>query len=199
VVPRDEGGNGGGGATGDVWVGDGGVVVERRRGRVGSGCGCSGYGREWESVEEGEGGVKLDNQFEWDLENENALPEEFAEGYTQDLGLNGEFRWVICFRRYTGQRLTVGLGLLLHNSIREQVQTYQKSLFLVGHPSDGTAVLNDDLRLSFLPSLTSAARPVDQVQLFTSLLNYLSDGKIEKNKKDREQDMTKQRKRNTHG
>lgn len=85
------------------------------------------------------------------------------------------------------------------HSIREQVQTYQKSLFLVGHPSDGTAVLDDDLRLSFLPSLTSAARPVDQVQSFTPLLNYLSDGEIEKNEKDREKDMTKRRKRNTRG
>jgi hypothetical protein len=50
--------------------------------------------------------MKLDDQFEWDLENENASPEEFAEVYAQDLGLNGEFRWVIHFGIYMGQRLT---------------------------------------------------------------------------------------------
>lgn len=36
--------------------------------------------------------MKLDDQFEWDLENENASPEDFAEIYAQELGLNGEFR-----------------------------------------------------------------------------------------------------------
>jgi SWI/SNF-related matrix-associated actin-dependent regulator of chromatin subfamily B member 1 len=44
--------------------------------------------------------MKLDDQFEWDLDNEDASPEEFAEVYTQELGLNGEFRWVLlprCF------------------------------------------------------------------------------------------------------
>ncbi|RDB23387.1 SWI/SNF chromatin-remodeling complex subunit snf5 [Hypsizygus marmoreus] len=127
------------------------------------------------------GSMKLDDQFEWDLDNENASPEEFAEVYTKDLGLNGEFRTAIA------------------HSIREQVQTYQKSLFLVGHPSDGSVVQDDDLRLSFLPSLSSAARPTDQVQSYTPLLNYLSDGEIEKNEKDRDKDMNKRRKRNTRG
>jgi SWI/SNF-related matrix-associated actin-dependent regulator of chromatin subfamily B protein 1 len=37
--------------------------------------------------------MKLDDQFEWDLDNEDASPEDFAEVYTQELGLNGEFRW----------------------------------------------------------------------------------------------------------
>ena len=49
------------------------------------------------------------------------------------------------------------------HSIREQVQIYQKSLFLVGHPSDGSAVQDDDLRMSLLPSLTTGARAIDQV------------------------------------
>lgn len=94
---------------------------------------------------------------------------------------------------YTFERTAIA------HSIREQVQTYQKSLFLVGHTSDGALVPDDDLRMSFLPSLSSGARPMDQVQSFTPLLNYLSDGEIEKNEKDRDKDINKRRKRNTRG
>lgn len=85
------------------------------------------------------------------------------------------------------------------HSIREQVQMYQKSLFLVGHPSDGSAVQDEDLRLSFLPSLSSGARSIDQVGSFTPLLNYLSDGDMERNEKEREKELNKRRKRNTRG
>ncbi|KAF8639180.1 hypothetical protein AX17_001667 [Amanita inopinata Kibby_2008] len=127
------------------------------------------------------GSMKLDDQFEWDLDNPNASPEEFAEIYAQDLGLGGEFKTAMA------------------HCIREQVQAYQKSLFLVGHPSDGSAVQDEDLRLSFLPTLTSGARSTDQIQSFTPLLNYLSDGEIERSEKEREKDMTKRRKRNTRG
>ena len=87
----------------------------------------------------------------------------------------------------------------ISHSIREQVQTYQKSLFLVGHPSDGSIVQDEDLKLSFLPSLTSGARPVAEVQLFTPLLNYLSDGELERTEKERDKDLNKRRKRNTRG
>ena len=87
----------------------------------------------------------------------------------------------------------------ISHSIREQVQTYQKSLFLVGHPSDGSIVQDEDLKLSFLPSLTSGARPVAEVQMFTPLLNYLSDGEVERTEKERDKDLNKRRKRNTRG
>ena len=53
--------------------------------------------------------------------------------------------------------------------------------------------------MSFLPSLTSAARTMDQVKSFTPILNYLSDGEIERNEKEREKELTKRRKRNTRG
>ena len=33
--------------------------------------------------------MKLDDQFEWDLDYEAVISEEFAEVYVQDLGLNG--------------------------------------------------------------------------------------------------------------
>ncbi|KAG9226723.1 hypothetical protein CCMSSC00406_0008423 [Pleurotus cornucopiae] len=127
------------------------------------------------------GSIKLDDQFEWDLDNTDASPEEFAEVYARELGLVGEFKTAIA------------------HSIREQVQAYQKSLFLIGHPSDGALVQDDDLRMSFLPSLTSGARSISEVQAFTPLLNYLSDGEIEKNEKERDKDMNKRRKRATRG
>lgn len=94
---------------------------------------------------------------------------------------------------------TWGCRTAIAHSIREQVQTYQKSLFLVGHPSDGSAVQDEDLRSAFLPSLNSATRPADQVPSFTPLLNYLSDGEIERNEKERDKDMNRRRKRNTRG
>ncbi|KAF9078558.1 hypothetical protein BDP27DRAFT_16591 [Rhodocollybia butyracea] len=124
------------------------------------------------------GSMKLDDQFEWDIDNVKASPEHFAEVYTQDLGLSGEFRTAIA------------------HSIREQIQTYQKSLFLVGRPSDGSTIQDEELRSAFLPSLVEGARAMDQVQSFTPLLNYLSDGEIEK---ERDKDITRRRKRNTRG
>ena len=38
------------------------------------------------------GSYKLEDQFEWDLENVDPTPEQFAEIYCQDLGLSGEFK-----------------------------------------------------------------------------------------------------------
>jgi SWI/SNF-related matrix-associated actin-dependent regulator of chromatin subfamily B member 1 len=35
--------------------------------------------------------MKLDDQFEWDLDNEITTPEQFAEVYSKELGLGGEF------------------------------------------------------------------------------------------------------------
>lgn len=40
---------------------------------------------------------------------------------------------------------------------------------------------------------------MDQVQFFTPLLNYLSDGEIERNEKERDKDVNRRRKRNTRG
>ncbi|KAH6910743.1 hypothetical protein BKA70DRAFT_1271401 [Coprinopsis sp. MPI-PUGE-AT-0042] len=127
------------------------------------------------------GSMKLDDQFEWDLENNEVTPEEFADVYAKDLGLTGEFKTAIA------------------HSIREQVQTYQKSLFLVGHLSDGTLVQDDELRQAFLPSLVSGARIPAEVSLYTPTLNYLSDGEIERTEKERDKDLNKRRKRNTRG
>ena len=151
------------------------------------------------------GSIKLDDQFKWDLDNPTSLPEEFAEVYTQELGLGGEFKYVAASAliAFVNRRLMPICDLSLRNaiahSVREQVQTYQKFLFLVGHPSDGTAVQDDDLKQSFLPSLTSGPRPVGDVGMFTPLLNYLSDGDLERTEKERDKDLNKRRKRNTRG
>ncbi|KAH8112333.1 hypothetical protein DFH11DRAFT_484764 [Phellopilus nigrolimitatus] len=127
------------------------------------------------------GEMKLDDQFEWDIENAEPTPEQFAEIYSSDLGLAGEFKTAIA------------------HSIREQVSTYQKSLFLVGHPSDGSAVQDDDLRMSFLPSVAPVARSVDQTQSCQPIINYLSDGELDRLDKEREKEANKRRKRNTRG
>lgn len=76
---------------------------------------------------------------------------------------------------------------------------YQKSLFLVGHPSDGTPIQDEELRQAFLPSLAAGARPMDQVQAYTPLLNSVSDSDIERSEKEREKEMNKRRKRNQRG
>src|ERR1700728_2521099 len=68
--------------------------------------------------------------------------------------------------------------------IREQDQAYEKSLFLISHPTHGAAIQDDALRASFVPSLTSGARAVDQVQSFTPFLSGLSDGELERHEKD---------------
>jgi SWI/SNF-related matrix-associated actin-dependent regulator of chromatin subfamily B member 1 len=36
--------------------------------------------------------MSLNDHFEWDLNNEDASPEQFAEVYARDLGLGGEFK-----------------------------------------------------------------------------------------------------------
>jgi len=36
--------------------------------------------------------VKLDDQFEWDIEDSAVSPEQFAEVYARELGLGGEFK-----------------------------------------------------------------------------------------------------------
>ncbi|KAJ6497699.1 SNF5-domain-containing protein [Mycena sanguinolenta] len=127
------------------------------------------------------GSIKLDDQFEWDLDSDDASPEDFAENYARELGLGGEFKTAII------------------HSIREQVHAYQKCLYLVGHTMDGTPVEDDDLRNSFLPSLSTGARAMDQVQSFTPLLNYLSDGELERHEKERDKEFNKRRKKGRGG
>ncbi|KDQ13789.1 hypothetical protein BOTBODRAFT_110948, partial [Botryobasidium botryosum FD-172 SS1] len=126
------------------------------------------------------GSMSLVDQFEWDVNDPNNSPEGFAEVYAADLGLSGEFKTAIA------------------HDIREQVQLYHKSLFLVGHPFDGTPVLDDDLRMAFLAPVTSVTRTVDEAQAFTPLLNILTEAEMERIEKEREKEL-KRKKRQTRG
>lgn len=56
--------------------------------------------------------MKLDDQFEWDLENQDASSEQFAEVYANELGLGGEFKWARVFKEYE-RGTDACLGLLL--------------------------------------------------------------------------------------
>lgn len=42
--------------------------------------------------------MKLDDQFEWDIENPKLTSEQFIEIYNSDLGVAGEFKYV--FRKH---------------------------------------------------------------------------------------------------
>lgn len=145
------------------------------------------------------GHVHLEDQFEWELGNVVIEPEWFAEVYATELGLPGEFKYVYLFFSCLSLRLTRPRRTAIAHSIREQTQTYQKSLFTIGHPSDGTTIQDEELRLSFLPSLHAATRPPDQVGSFMPLLNYLSDGEIERTEREREKEMARRRKRAARG
>lgn len=129
------------------------------------------------------GSIRLEDQFEWDLSNvDGSAPERFAEVYCVELGLNGDFKTAIA------------------HCIREQAHMYQKSLFILGHPSESLGFQDEDLRASFLPSLNvTAARSLDQVPSFTPVLNYLSDGELERNEKEREKDLARRRRKGNRG
>ncbi|PVF95056.1 hypothetical protein CPB86DRAFT_817517 [Serendipita vermifera] len=105
---------------------------------------------------------RLEDNFEWDISEPQNSPEQFAECYCAELGLTGEFKTAIA------------------HSIREQVQVYEKSLFLVGHPMDGSTIQDEELRLAFLPSLNSCIRPLDQVGTYTPQLNFFNESELEK-------------------
>jgi SWI/SNF-related matrix-associated actin-dependent regulator of chromatin subfamily B member 1 len=60
-------------------------------------------------------------------------------------------------------------------------------------------VQDDDLRLSLLPSLSTGARSMDQVVAFTPRLDYLSDGELERNEKEREKELNRRRRKTTRG
>lgn len=85
------------------------------------------------------------------------------------------------------------------HSIREQASVYQKSLFLVGHPFDGTPVADDELRTTLLPPIDHSFR-FDRALLeqFTPQLNVLQEGEIERNEREREKEL-KRKRRQTRG
>ena len=84
-----------------------------------------------------------------------------------ELGLNGDFKYVFPSTIWTSLPSLMSRSnhrTAIAHCVREQVHMYQKSLFLLGHPPEGLAFQNEDLRTSFLPGLNvTAARSLDQV------------------------------------
>ncbi|KAJ5947318.1 hypothetical protein N7466_000333 [Penicillium verhagenii] len=105
----------------------------------------------------------LIDQFEWDINNAQNSPEDFAMRMTDDLSLSGEFTTAIA------------------HSIREQSQLFTKSLYIVAHPFDGRPIEDPDLSASFLPTpVSSAFRPYQSAKEHTPYLYELNETDLER-------------------
>lgn len=144
--------------------------------------------------------LQLTDKFEWDLSDSRNSPEDFADRFTADLALPGEFRSVVInlslpIARRVHLHLFCVHSTAIAHSIREQLDVVIKSLCLLGHVH-GLAVLDDELRREFLPALYETFRsdPTD----YTPLLNYLSPEEVDRNDKEREREVRRKR-RQTKG
>ncbi|PWN50706.1 SNF5-domain-containing protein [Violaceomyces palustris] len=129
------------------------------------------------------GSMNLVDQFEWDANDQNpTAAEEFAEVFTADLGLSGEFRTAIA------------------HSIREQVHVHVKSLAMTGHAFDGRPIADDELRNAFLPLVgkDNISRGEGEADAFTPRLLQLTESEIERLDRERERDARRKR-RQTRG
>ncbi|MCJ1478132.1 SWI/SNF chromatin-remodeling complex subunit [Lambiella insularis] len=105
----------------------------------------------------------LVDQFEWEINDLNNLPEEFARQMTTDLSLSGEFTTAIA------------------HSIREQSQLFTRSLYVTGHPFDGRPIEDQELKSSFLPSpLASPFRTYQAAKEYSPYLWELNEAELEK-------------------
>ncbi|KAI9318523.1 hypothetical protein BX666DRAFT_1855571 [Dichotomocladium elegans] len=121
------------------------------------------------------GNRALLDQFEWDIACGRNDAEAFAAKLADELGLGGEFRTAIA------------------HSIREQAHNYIKSLILVGYEFNGSNILDDELRHSFLPALKSITRDHESVERFTPAILELTDAEIDKLERDRMRDARRKR------
>ncbi|KAJ3180015.1 SWI/SNF chromatin-remodeling complex subunit [Geranomyces variabilis] len=119
----------------------------------------------------------LVDQFEWDLNCKRNNPEAFAEHMCNELALSLEFKTAIA------------------HQIREQVQTFAKSLLLVDHQFDGQPIDDEDLSSCFLAPLDRmhVIRTGKDKAIFGPYYNPVSDVEIEKMEKDRERDTRRKR------
>ena len=105
----------------------------------------------------------LVDQFDWDINNPLNSPEEFARQMANDLGLSGEFMTAIA------------------HCIREQTQLFTKALYVSGHPFDGRAVEDADVRDNLLPSpLASVFRPFFSAKEFAPYFYELNEADLER-------------------
>ena len=103
------------------------------------------------------------DQFEWDINNKQNSPEEFAARLARDMALSGEFKTAIA------------------HQIREQVQMFTKSLFVTGHPFDGRPVEDPDVKDSILPSpLPTVFRPYQAAKDYAPFFLELNAAELEK-------------------
>ncbi|QPH01925.1 hypothetical protein C2857_006129 [Epichloe festucae Fl1] len=106
----------------------------------------------------------LVDQFEWEINNPNNSPEEFASNMARDLSLSGEFTTAIA------------------HCIREQTQLFTKSLYSVGHPFDGRPIEDPDLVSAFLQTpLPAVFRPQQQAKEYAPYMYELSEADLERN------------------
>jgi SWI/SNF-related matrix-associated actin-dependent regulator of chromatin subfamily B protein 1 len=109
------------------------------------------------------GRITLIDQFEWDINNPENSPEEFARQMAGENALSGEFTTAIA------------------HSIREQSQLYTKSLFLTNHPFDGRPVEDPELKDGFLPApLHSAFRPSQTQKDFQPIMWEMSEAELDR-------------------
>lgn len=125
--------------------------------------------------------MHLTDCFEWDLQSD-VTPEQFAEIYAADLGLNGEFKTAIT------------------HDMREQIQVHLRSLALIGYPFDGSSITDPDLAADFLPTLQEVIRSDDKViSTHTPFLTSVTEMDLLNFEKDRDRDKDKKKKRGTRG
>ncbi|KAG5984294.1 hypothetical protein E4U55_005357 [Claviceps digitariae] len=106
----------------------------------------------------------LVDQFEWEINNPNNSPEEFARNMARDLSLSGEFTTAIA------------------HCIREQTQLFTKSLYSIGHPFDGRPIEDSDLVAAFLQTpLPTVFRPQQQAKEYAPYMYELSEADLERN------------------
>ncbi|KAI9894767.1 MAG: SWI/SNF chromatin-remodeling complex subunit [Vezdaea aestivalis] len=109
------------------------------------------------------GALTLVDQFEWDINNPDNSPEDFARQTSRDLALTGEFTTAIA------------------HSIREQSQLFTRSLYITDHPFDGRPIEDADLESAFLSTpLNSVFRPQHHAKEYTPYLYELNDAELER-------------------
>lgn len=105
----------------------------------------------------------LIDQFEWEVNNPDNSPEEFARQMTHDLSLAGEFTTAIA------------------HCIREQSQLYTRSLHLTGYPWDGRVIDDPDLKENFLPSpMPILFRPYQMAKEYSPYIYELNEADLER-------------------
>ena len=109
------------------------------------------------------GHITLNDQFEWDINNSQNSPEEFARQMAWDLSLSGEFTTAIA------------------HSIREQSQLYVRSLYLTNYAFDGRPIEDPDIQDNLLASpMPSVFRALQAQKDWSPFLYELNEADLEK-------------------